>query len=862
MSASSKPVSSETRHNMKLKDKTTAGPVVYLPTPPPSLLTRRRRSSSINSDDTSKATFLPRPENTPSSSSSRSKYNILAGHPSLFRSIKLLRALRGSSDVPGARALAQVLFSSITNVVHLMRVPQDVKDDHKYLENIQAVYFMLQQFQKEVDKSEQVNGLKEAPTVVRIIDIAELSVAALERLLGLTERMVKPLPGIPTDSLEGAEGHAPSSTSHLRFPKNSLADSSFARMSLAQITTEVLDSPPEDSAKSSSSSSSATSTIITILHKARQKSVLGSLFRNKSDSVSSSDDEYPQYAPRHSALYYPVDPLNPNVDIDLPPMSEDAMDITLSHDSRQMVKMSLTAVVRLLTSKDAIQDPCLLHWFFTTFRYVLLPSEVLDLLISRFNEAMPDEPMDQKQMRVWCNNHAKIVRPRVISVLIRWLSQFWEPPYDNICILNDMQDFVLKQVAGSLLPDRLGIAFAQAVKGVRVDGVTRTTWLQNRYQNMSASCLSTTLPYAFVAKCETKFPLEAFDCPTGHKAFAEQLTRLAAGVWAQLPTQALIRMWLERKTRNCEARSAAKLCDMKERNRAIGMQLKTLLQQADESTNRMLIGTLKSQRKTLLKQSNHLAGQIRAYETTVEEINALKKHAEHAATAVRHFDRSLFMFVINTVLLEAENEGEMVRAIRFWFRVCAFCYEMKNNSCAFTIFIGIANMSYVWRLVEVLPALDSLTHELHDKFCTIFERNEPRLNADELQDTQLGTIACVPRFHNVEKSITHIAYASTTLMIDNSVHANHLRVIGKVISAIEAPRLYTLLEDNSVRSLIQDHLSRFNVADEAAHMNAFEFRTNQLKPRHPRTSPPNTPATASPLLSPPSSPQSQRNLRV
>ncbi|GAV99951.1 cell division control protein cdc25 [Lentinula edodes] len=841
MYVSSNPVSSVERRDTKPKEKSTAGPVAALPTPPSSLPARRHRSASISSDDTSKATFLPQFDHT-SGTSSRLKYNLRAGHPSLFRSIKLLRALRSTADVPGVRSLAQVLLSSIINVVHLMQVPQDVKDDQKYLENIQAVSFMVQQFQQGVERLEHVDASRGAAAVSRVVDIAELTIDALERLLGLTERLVKPLPEIPADAVEEVKAPGLPPTPHLRASKGSTSDRSFARMSLAQITTEVLDHPTEDSPKSSSSS--RTSAILTILHKARDKSVLGSLFKSKSDAASSGD-EYPQYAPRNSALYYPVDPLNPDVDVELPPMSEDAMNITLSHDSVHMIKMSLVAVIRLLTSKDAIQDPYLIHWFFTTFRYVLLPSDVLDLLISRFNETMPDEPMDQKQMRVWCNNHAKIVRPRVVSVLIRWLTQFWEPPYDDSCVLNDMQDFVLKQVSASLLPDRLGIAFAQAVKVVRVDGVTRTTWLQKRQQSISYRRLSNPAPYAFVEQCTTKFPLEAFNCTAGYKA--------------------LVRLWLERKTTTCEIRLGAKLCDIKERHEAIGMESKNLQEQVDKSTKRILINTLKSQQRALLRQSSSLAAQIQVYEGTIQEITASRNLAERAATAVRHFNRSLFMLVISTILLEAENEDGMVRAIKFWFKVCELCYDMKNNSCASTIFIGITNISYVWRLIEVLPALDSATKEMHSKYRTIFEINTKKLNADELQDTQLGTIACIPRLHNVEKSTTHIANAYTALINENSIHANHLRVIGKVISALEAPRLYSLPKDNAVESLLRSHISRFNVADEATHMKSFEFRTTQLKPRRLRTPPaqPSSPSTVdSPLVSPPPSPKSRTTLRV
>ena len=46
-----------------------------------------------------------------------------------------------------------------------------------------------------------------------------------------------------------------------------------------------------------------------------------------------------------------------------------------------------------------------------------------------------------------------------------------------------------------------------------------------------------------------------------------------------------------------------------------------------------------------------------------------------------------------------------------------------------------------------------------------------------------------------------------------------------VVVAIEAPRLYVIPEDIAVKSLLQSRISRFQVADEAIHMKAFEVRT-------------------------------------
>jgi hypothetical protein len=652
----------------KSKPKVTAGTVVALPTPTPTIgnRTRSRRSSSVFSVDTNKADFLPLSDTR--ESCSRSRYDLYFSHPSLARTIKPLRHLRGTSDVSCARALAQVLLSGITDVVHLMQAPQEIRNDVEYLENTQAVSFMIQQLRKEVERLVSFRELQETHAVIRIIDVAELTLAALSRLLGLIERLVKPLPSIPADSDE-EENSTEGST-----------DRSAARMSLAQITTEALklpssshrpsSAPASDNASLKTNSTSRTATILTILHKARENG-LGSLFRHKHETIENEvtqEDTSPHYSPRQSALYYPVDPLHPDVDIELPPMSQDAMNIVLSHDNTQMIKSSPTAIVRLLTSKDAIQDPNLIHWFFTSFRYVLLPSEVLHLLICRFDEPMPDVQMTRRQMRVWYNNQHKIVRPRVVSLLIRWITQYWEPPYDDICVLNDMQDFVLKQVSASLLPDSLGITFAQAIKGVRVDGAARATWLQNRLKG-KLSNRTISASFAFNGDDTIRFPLDAFDCPAGYNALAEQLTRLEVELYGQLPSHALIRTWLKGKTEACEERLTGTLSEMRVRHEAIGVKLTKLLQQAEGSSNRTLIETLRFQQMDLLKESSRLAMKIHAYEVIEKEIESSKQVATQAATAARDFDRSLNMLVLHTIIMDSKDKDSIIRAVKFWFNV-------------------------------------------------------------------------------------------------------------------------------------------------------------------------------------------------
>ncbi|KAF5385647.1 hypothetical protein D9757_005482 [Collybiopsis confluens] len=842
----------------KSTGKPVAGTAVVPPTPPPTI-GRRSRRHSTSSVDTNRADFLP--YSNSAESSSCSQFDLYARHPSLSFCMALVRESRGSTDVARARALARVLLVTVTDVIHLMNVPEDTKDDQKYQENLHCVSFMIQQLNVQFEGMQDVEEPRKRFSVDRMVDMAELTLAALERLLQLTERMSKPLPCIPVDE----DGRT--------VPTSSNASRSTARISFAQMTAEILENAPSeqsssraftlDSASTNSVSSSRTTTILAILKKARQNG-LGSLLRHKGQAPKKEAEVgkeaqtgyvSPQYAPRNSALYYPVDPLHPGVDIELPPLSGDTMNIELSHDNTHVIKSSPIAIIRLLTSKDAIQDPTLLHWFFTTFRYVLLSSEVLDLLLRRYNETMPQIPMTHEQARVWCNNQHGIVRPRVISVLIRWLTQYWEPPYDTYCVLNDMQDFVLKQVAASFLPEKLGIAFAQAIKGVRVDGMTRTKWLQKRVRNTSNSRLACS-PFTLTLDHAVKFPIALFDCSAGHEAMANSLTILEVELYGRLPTQALMRAWLKSKTKGCEDRMKERLSEVKKRHKGAGKQLARLLQQADGSSSRVLVETLASQQTDLLRESGQLAMEIYAYQVTEREMKNSALAAEQAAFAVKSFDRSLSMFVLHTIILDSKSLDDIYRSISFWLAVGNACVELNNINSAWTIFWASTYSTVVGRLFDILPAWEgSKPQETYNKLNALFTNDLRKV--DELPES----VASVPRFQYLIRNVTHITESTSSLMADNSIHAQSLRIIGKTISAIEATRLYVLPEDSAVQPLLQNHIARFSVANEAAHMQWFTKRSEDFKPRKARR----TTRTASmasvprpsPQLSPPPSPKSE-----
>ncbi|KAF9077782.1 hypothetical protein BDP27DRAFT_489708 [Rhodocollybia butyracea] len=138
---------------------------------------------------------------------------------------------------------------------------------------------------------------------------------------------------------------------------------------------------------------------------------------------------------------------------------------------------------------------------------------------------------------------------------------------------------------------------------------------------------------------------------------------------------------------------------------------------------------------------------------------------------------------------------------------------------------------------------------MYNMLKSIFQdRNRPKLD-----DLEFRSAAFVPLLRKSQLHVMHVEETKTRLIEDSLLHSNNLRILGKVISALESPRLYALPQDEGVESLIRSQLLRFDVAEEVAHFHTFERKSDQLKP------PPPTPSLE-PLTPPPSPTKSSNSI--
>ena len=140
---------------------------------------------------------------------------------------------------------------------------------------------------------------------------------------------------------------------------------------------------------------------------------------------------------RHSVLFYPNDPLNPDSDIEMPmPTGEIS---ALSFDAEGKIKGgSLSALVTVLTSRQGVTDHELTTTIYTYFRCFTTPILFFQELAKRYEEPQPAD-LTNDQARVWETN-ISIVRIRVAKAMYDWLDQYWRTESDDE-ILEDVQIF-------------------------------------------------------------------------------------------------------------------------------------------------------------------------------------------------------------------------------------------------------------------------------------------------------------------------------------------------------------------------------------------------------------------------------------
>jgi hypothetical protein len=207
---------------------------------------------------------------------------------------------------------------------------------------------------------------------------------------------------------------------------------------------------------------------------------------------------------RHSVLFYPNDPLNPDSDVEMPMPTGEAA--ALSFDAEGRIKGgSLPALVTVLTSRQGVTDHELATTVYTYFRCFATPMLLFQELAKRYEEPQPTDLTDD-QARVWETN-TSIVRIRVAKAMLDWLHQYWRAESDDE-ILEDMQMFAEERIE---IPGHPKAILHRVIEKI------------NHMKHVSPEDALTKRAQELIARVELKMPQE-LPTPTGF-VFPERFSR-------------------------------------------------------------------------------------------------------------------------------------------------------------------------------------------------------------------------------------------------------------------------------------------------------------------------------------------------
>ncbi|KFH69584.1 hypothetical protein MVEG_04392 [Podila verticillata NRRL 6337] len=105
-------------------------------------------------------------------------------------------------------------------------------------------------------------------------------------------------------------------------------------------------------------------------------------------------------------------------------------DEAVFNENNQLTGATLGAYIELLTPHRTGADPSLVSTFFITFRLFSTPSEVVSLLIGRFNQK-PPVGLDVRQSKLWIQKKQDRIRQSVYSALKTWIDNYWVTEKDS-----------------------------------------------------------------------------------------------------------------------------------------------------------------------------------------------------------------------------------------------------------------------------------------------------------------------------------------------------------------------------------------------------------------------------------------------
>jgi RasGEF N-terminal motif/RasGEF domain len=508
-----------------------------------------QKTESIHSDDA-----------LPSSSfavfTSIPRLRLEESFPSIISTVNIMKGLEKSNDVDGIQSLSQVFSTCLQSIIRSMdSLPSEVRLDPAYEVAQYAVIFTGNLFTGQVHKLSSSRGSEQTEMLLMVLEMVELTVSSLRTLLETAEKLTKerkPLPALPIDIADEHVVQQPATLINtvselMNTEDNTGATSSEPRDSDTSHTTDIT-APLEKKQKKLSKRS-----IIRRIIGRRSISSKASLFSHETKSsvtlVAPTDAQpkppEPKFVLRQSALYYLADPYCPAIDVEMPIPTGDTVAVSLDHNG-SMRAASLTALVRMLTSKDSVLDPELTTTYFICFRFFTTPTLFLKELVTRFDE-QPAVDLNPAQLRIW-TRYAMGVRIRVGKIILMWLDLYWKSEMDHE-VLEPLQKFALERLAQEL-PQGLAGHILQGLDVVNGDEpfcrrTRKAKDLEFVYHKSTAKALPPAPNFEFTLELDldATAQLLKFDTPAGREEVARQLTVKFSDLFQQVDPEDAVVYW-------------------------------------------------------------------------------------------------------------------------------------------------------------------------------------------------------------------------------------------------------------------------------------------------------------------------------
>ncbi|KAF8627475.1 hypothetical protein AX17_006287 [Amanita inopinata Kibby_2008] len=474
--------------------------------------------------------------------------------PSVNQTAKLLREAKDSCTVQAFSSAANVfIMCARTALDEIHRSFVDSHNNDSYGDSKFAVEFIISQ----VDG--QIRNL-DPSKVETVLDLVDITVATLQKLLTVAWHATskkKPLPAIPC----GDPLTASAPQDYLSASDKNKLDAESNRLSFFNY--ELVDSGVDEEAYNLSPHQFPFDHLRGLFkHGAAPKPLsVKSEYLTSSATLCNDVDSQSASLPGSTALRgRPADkklpdiPYVPRQSAFFPDVSEDGGEMPLPTGDTNLVRLnyagevkagSFTALVRMLTSKNAILEPDLIPTFFAGFRIFGSVTLFLEELKKRFDEA-PPENLDAGQLRIWTREAFRI-RLRVGKILFLWLTDYWQPDADKEMI-GQLHSFAVDRIQEEL-PGSLATPILEMI-GSRMDGDEEyITSHKNRYlrtvtgQVAQEDVEQTGFLYPDKFASDTFQALALFDSDAGREEFAQQFTVKHSAMFRELNPQDVVTYW-------------------------------------------------------------------------------------------------------------------------------------------------------------------------------------------------------------------------------------------------------------------------------------------------------------------------------